>query len=76
MWGIFEFPWNNFLMGMKFDFKFQIWEKFYKGFPCKKKKNMGISALARKKEKKKERRNGKQTNKQTNKTKQNKTKQK
>ena len=24
-------------MGMKFDFKFEIWEKFYKGFPCKKK---------------------------------------
>ena len=24
-------------MGMKFDFKFEIWENFYKGFPCKKK---------------------------------------
>ena len=28
---------NNFFMGMKFDFKFEIWEFFYKGFPCKKK---------------------------------------
>ena len=27
---------NNFFMGMKFDFKFEIWENFYKGFPCKK----------------------------------------
>ena len=34
---IFEFWWNNFLMGIKFDFKFEIWENFYKGFPCKKK---------------------------------------
>ena len=34
MCGIFEFWWNNFFMGMKFDFKFQNWEKFYKGFPC------------------------------------------
>ena len=24
-------------MGMKFNFKFEIWENFYKGFPCKKK---------------------------------------
>ena len=23
--------------GIKFDFKFEIWEKFYKGFPSKKK---------------------------------------
>ena len=37
MCGILEFWWNNFLMGIKFDFKFEIWEKFYKGFPCKKK---------------------------------------
>ena len=37
MCGIFEFWWNNFFMGMKFDFKFQNWETFYKGFPCKKK---------------------------------------
>ena len=29
-------------MGMKFDFKFEIWENFYKGFPCKKKNYMGI----------------------------------
>merc|ERR1712208_151614 len=28
---------NNFFMGMKFDFKFEIWENFYKGFPWKKK---------------------------------------
>ena len=42
MCGIFEFWWNNFLMGIKFDFKFEIWENFYKGFPCKKKKSMGI----------------------------------
>ena len=26
----------NFFMGMKFDFKFEIWEFFYKGFPCTK----------------------------------------
>ena len=32
---IFEFWWNNFFMGMKFNF--EIWENFYKGFPCKKK---------------------------------------
>ena len=25
-------------MGMKFNFKFQNWEKFYKGFLCKKKR--------------------------------------
>ena len=37
MCGIFEFWRNNFFMGMKFDFKFQNWEKIYKGFPCKKK---------------------------------------
>ena len=24
-------------MGMKLNFKFQSWEKIYKGFPCKKK---------------------------------------
>ena len=35
MCGIFEFWWNNFFMGMKLNFKFQSWEKFYKGFPCK-----------------------------------------
>ena len=35
MCGVFEFWWNNFLMGIKFDFKFEIWENFYKGFPCK-----------------------------------------
>jgi len=28
-------------MGMKFNFKFEIWENFYKGFPCKK-NYMGI----------------------------------
>ena len=37
MCGIFEFWWNNFFMGMKLNFKFEIWENFYKGFPCKKK---------------------------------------
>ena len=37
MCAIFEFWWNNFLMGIKFNFKFESWEKFYKGFPCKKK---------------------------------------
>ena len=37
MCAIFDFWWNNFLMGMKFNFKFEIWENFYKGFPCKKK---------------------------------------
>ena len=31
---IFEFWWNSFFMGMKFNFKFQNSEKFYKGFPC------------------------------------------
>ena len=36
MCAIFEFWWNNFFMGMKFNFKFQNWGKFYKGFPCKK----------------------------------------
>ena len=41
MCGIFEFWRNNFFMGMKFDFKFQNWETFYKGFTCKK-KIMGI----------------------------------
>ena len=29
-------------MGMKFDFKFESWENFYKGFPFKKKNYMGI----------------------------------
>ena len=29
-------------MGMKYNFKFEIWEKFYKGFPCKKKNSMRI----------------------------------
>ena len=33
---IFEFWWNNFLMGMKLNFKFENREKFYKGFPWKK----------------------------------------
>ena len=42
MCAIFEFWWNNFLMGMKFNFKFEIWENFYKGFPFKKKNYMGI----------------------------------
>ena len=37
MCGIFEFWWNNFFMGMKLNCKFESWEKFYKGFPCKKK---------------------------------------
>ena len=37
MCGIFEFWWNNFFKGMKLNFKFEIWENFYKGFPCKKK---------------------------------------
>ena len=31
-------------MGMKFDFKFEIWEKFYKGFPCKK-NNIGLICI-------------------------------
>ena len=35
MCGIFEFWWNNFFMGMKLNFKFESWGKFYKGFPCK-----------------------------------------
>ena len=34
MCAIFEFWWKNFFMGMKFNFKFEIWENFYKGFPC------------------------------------------
>ena len=37
MCGIFEFWWNNFLMGMKFNFKFESWEKFTKDFHVKKK---------------------------------------
>ena len=36
MCAIFDFWWNNFLMGMKSNFKFEIWEIFYKGFPWKK----------------------------------------
>ena len=35
MCAIFEFWWNNFFMGMKFNFKFELWENFYKEFPCK-----------------------------------------
>ena len=37
IWAIFEFWWDSFFMGMKFNLKFEIWENFYKGFPCKKK---------------------------------------
>ena len=28
---------TTFFMGIKFNFKFQNWDQFYKGFPCKKK---------------------------------------
>ena len=41
MCAIFDFWWNNFLMGMKFNFKFEIWEIFTKDFHVKK-VNVGI----------------------------------
>ena len=37
MCAIFEFWWNNFLMGIKFNFKFESWENFTKDFHVKKK---------------------------------------
>ena len=37
MCAIFDFWWNNFLMGMKFNFKFESWENFTKDFHVKKK---------------------------------------
>ena len=42
MCAIFEFWWNNFLMGMKLNFKFESWGTFYKGVSCKKKKSKGF----------------------------------